>query len=192
MAASDNSLLPSTAAQFRSRSYWEKFFGKRGDAAFEWYGEWKDLHEHITPHLRASSEVLVIGCGNSDFSEQMWDNGYRHLLSIDYSETAIRQMRAKSLARHGGLQPEGLRYEEMDLHAIRAADGAFDVVMDKACLDALVTDGSLAVFRDVSTMIDETLRVLKAEAGSGKYICVTLAQTHVSGWCQTGCSCCKE
>ena len=174
---SSQDLLPSTAGQFSKQSYWEHFFGKRGAAAFEWYGEWNDLHEHVEPHLGASSRVLVIGCGNSDFSEQMWANGYRHLLSIDYSGTVIKQMKAKSLARHGGVQPEGLRYEEMDLHDIKAADGAFDVIMDKACLDALVTDPSLAVFRDVSSMIDETLRVLTSDGG--KYICVTLAQTHV-------------
>ena len=170
-------LLPSTAQQFSKQSYWEQFFGKRGAAAFEWYGEWKDLHEHVEPHLSASSRVLVIGCGNSDFSEQMWANGHQNILSIDYSETVIKQMRAKSLVRHGGTQPHGLRYETMDLHDIKAPAGSFDVIMDKACLDALVTDPSLAVFRDVSAMIDETLRVLWGEGG--KYICVTLAQTHV-------------
>jgi 2-polyprenyl-3-methyl-5-hydroxy-6-metoxy-1,4-benzoquinol methylase len=170
-------LLPSTAQQFSKQSYWEQFFGKRGAAAFEWYGEWKDLHEHVEPHLSASSRVLVIGCGNSDFSEQMWANGHRNILSIDYSEIVIKQMRAKSLVRHGGTQPQGLRYETMDLHDIKAPAGSFDVIMDKACLDALVTDPSLGVFRDVSAMIDETLRVLTREGG--KYICVTLAQTHV-------------
>ena len=135
------------------------------------------MHEHITPHLEVASKVLVIGCGNSQFSEQLWLNGYRHLLSIDYSETVIAQMRKKSIALHGGQAPEGLQYEVMDLHRLTLPDHSHDVIMDKACLDALVTDHSEAVFADVSSMIDETIRVLHPT--KGKYVCVTLAQTNV-------------
>lgn len=35
--AQKNQLLPSTAKEFADAKYWQEFFKKRGEAAFEWY-----------------------------------------------------------------------------------------------------------------------------------------------------------
>lgn len=47
------SLLPRTAEEFSSADYWERFFRKRGEKAFEWYGDYNSLcgvlHKYIKP-----------------------------------------------------------------------------------------------------------------------------------------------
>lgn len=47
------SLLPRTAEEFSSADYWERFFRKRGEKAFEWYGDYNTLcgvlHRYIKP-----------------------------------------------------------------------------------------------------------------------------------------------
>lgn len=47
------SLLPRTVDELSSADYWERFFRKRGDKAFEWYGDYHSLcgilHKYIKP-----------------------------------------------------------------------------------------------------------------------------------------------
>lgn len=73
-SAPDARLVPSSAAEFRSRAFWDGFFEARGDAAFEWYGDWASLRPLVLPLCRAdrgATRVLVLGCGNSELSAQM-------------------------------------------------------------------------------------------------------------------------
>ena len=63
-------LLPSTEEDFRSQQFWDGFFRARGSAAFEWYGEWRQLRPIVAP-LCAGCRILVPGCGNSELSAEM-------------------------------------------------------------------------------------------------------------------------
>ncbi|CAI5973224.1 unnamed protein product, partial [Closterium sp. NIES-64] len=81
-------LLPSSADEFRSREYWDRFFRKRRGKAFEWYGEWHELKplllrpECCGAAHRAGGDainapplqILVVGCGNSELSAQLHDH----------------------------------------------------------------------------------------------------------------------
>ena len=53
------SLLPRTAEEFSSAEYWERFFKKRGEKAFEWYGDYNKLcgvlHKYIKPRDKVNS-----------------------------------------------------------------------------------------------------------------------------------------
>jgi 2-polyprenyl-3-methyl-5-hydroxy-6-metoxy-1,4-benzoquinol methylase len=40
-----------------------------------------------------SSSVLMVGCGNSKLSDQMFNAGYVDMLSIDISPTVVERMR---------------------------------------------------------------------------------------------------
>lgn len=89
------SLLPRTHQDFKEKEYWNTFFSKRGKQAFEWYsisccecynnhchlffryGEYAELcgelHKYIKPH----EDILIVGCGNSNLSMDLYDVGYR-------------------------------------------------------------------------------------------------------------------
>lgn len=46
----------------------------------------------VFPSSVRDKKVLVLGCGNSELSEKMCLDGFRDVLSIDVSESAIAQM----------------------------------------------------------------------------------------------------
>ncbi|KAK3516608.1 hypothetical protein QTP70_021942 [Hemibagrus guttatus] len=171
------SLLPRTAEEFSSADYWERFFRKRGEKAFEWYGDYNSLcgvlHKYIKPREKCIlvpgvPQVLVVGCGNSELSEQLYDVGYRHLTNIDISETVVAHMNQRNLQR----RPD-LTFHQVDATQTGYESGSFQACLDKGTLDAMASEEEGVV---ASRMLAEVARVL---AVGGRYVCVTLAQEHV-------------
>lgn len=56
------------------------------------YGEYPDLCGVLHKYIKPQEQILVIGCGNSDLSADMYDVGYHHITNVDISDTVIRQM----------------------------------------------------------------------------------------------------
>mmetsp|Transcript_694 Transcript_694/g.2107 ORF Transcript_694/g.2107 Transcript_694/m.2107 type:complete len:751 (-) Transcript_694:1806-4058(-) len=174
-------LLPQTRSEFASKSYWDDFFrglrSKEGEAgkAFEWYGEWPDLSGIVQAEVGKPAEsaepVLVVGCGNSSLSEDLHDAGYKSVVSVDFSEVAIEEMKAKTEAR------PGLEFVLMDMLNMNDSwANRYSAVFDKGSLDALVADENEETLAKGREMLKEGLRVL---APGGVYFCVTLAQDHI-------------
>ena len=46
-----------------------------------------------------NSTVLIVGCGNSEFSEQMYDSGWKNLFNIDISTNVIDSMKVRNKDR---------------------------------------------------------------------------------------------
>lgn len=51
------SLLPRTAEEFSSADYWERFFKKRGDKSFEWYGDYNKLCGILHKYVKIQHKV---------------------------------------------------------------------------------------------------------------------------------------
>ncbi|XP_026542706.1 methyltransferase-like protein 13 [Notechis scutatus] len=164
-------LLPRDARDFASSEYWDRFFRKRGERAFEWYGEWSGLGPTLGRYLRLRDSILVVGCGNSELSEQLYDEGYHDIISVDINERVVKQMQERSTQ----LRPK-MTYMVMDVLQMDFPDDHFQVVFDKGTLDALLTDGEETTLKRAERMFAEISRVLQF---GGRYLCVSLAQTHV-------------
>lgn len=164
-------LLPRSHKDFGSAEYWEKFFRKRGGKAFEWYGEYGDLCGLLHKYIKSAEKVLMVGCGNSSLSADMYDVGYKNITNIDISEVVINQMTQKNAEP----RPD-MKFVKMDMLQMEFEDGEFSVVLDKGTLDAVLTDNSEAVSQKVDQMFAEIGRVLRV---GGRYICVSLAQEHI-------------
>lgn len=114
----------------------------------------------------------MVGCGNSELSEQMYDTGMcEDIVNIDISEAVIRQMQERS----AGKRPK-MSYLLMDVLQMDFPDAHFQVVLDKGTLDAILTDDEEATLSKVDRMFAEVSRVLQV---GGRYLCVSLAQAHV-------------
>uniref|UniRef100_A0A0G4G2N7 Methyltransferase domain-containing protein n=1 Tax=Chromera velia CCMP2878 TaxID=1169474 RepID=A0A0G4G2N7_9ALVE len=118
---------------------------------FEWYLSFKDLKpvlEKLLPPDRDHSEILVLGSGNSPFSEDLYAAGYTNITNIDSSEEIVRQMRQKchELTEMDWLQGDASR--------LLFPAECFDVVIDKACTDAMLlkTSGPEDVAYTVATV----------------------------------------
>ncbi|XP_009896549.2 eEF1A lysine and N-terminal methyltransferase [Dryobates pubescens] len=165
-------LLPRSPGDFGSARYWDRFFRQRGQRPFEWYGAFPELCPVLHKYVRPCDKVLVVGCGNSELSEQMYDVGMcEGIVNIDISDAVIRQMRERS----GSKRPK-MSYLVMDVFQMDFPDAEFQVVLDKGTLDAILTDEEEATLAKVDKMFAEISRVLQV---GGRYLCVSLAQAHV-------------
>ena len=79
------SLLPRSHRQFQLKEYWDTFFTRR-NVPFEWYGEYLDLCHLLHKYVKQPNKLLVVGCGNSKLSEDLYDAGIHNISNIDISE----------------------------------------------------------------------------------------------------------
>ena len=143
-------LLPKNHQEFRQKEYWDSFFKKRGKKAFEWYGEYGELCGVLHKYIKPKDNVLVVGCGNSTMSCDLYDVGYKNITSIDLSNQVIEQMQ-----RQNKRDRPDLKFETMDATKMTYNESSFGVVLDKGTLDAMMTDDSNEVKANVNLMFAE-------------------------------------
>ncbi len=54
------SLLPRSAEEFSSAEYWERFFKKRGEKSFEWYGDYNKLCGVLHKYIKVQHKVRLL------------------------------------------------------------------------------------------------------------------------------------
>ncbi|KDQ26906.1 hypothetical protein PLEOSDRAFT_1093840 [Pleurotus ostreatus PC15] len=171
--------LPAKNEEYRSKEYWDQRYSQEDeDSSFDWfksYGEISSTIHDIIPDKAA--RILMLGCGNSKLTEQMYDDGYKNIVNIDYSQVVIDKMQR----RHAERRPE-LTWLEMDIRDLKFADDAFDVAIDKGTMDAMMTskgdvwDPPAQVIEDCEREVMEVVRVLKK--GTGRFVYLTFGQPH--------------
>mgnify|MGYP003974429777 CR=1 FL=1 len=155
-------------SRYREKDYWNKRFAT--EEKYEWLCSYIDVKEYIVRDILPSDNILVLGCGNSTFSADLHDNGFKNVTSVDFAPNVIKAMKIKYEASHKSLiwQVEDVR----NLNGIK--DDTFDVVIDKACLDALVCDEgdpwspNESTKNDMRNTLNSVLRVLKKNKGQIK------------------------
>ena len=124
--------LPKENTSYKLKEYWDTRFSK--EETFEWcksYGDFKDL---LCKHVRKSDRILMLGCGNSMLSEDMYNDGYRNIVNIDFSSIVINNMKRKCQ------RLVDMDWMVMDITNMSFAPCSFDVVVEKATLDALLVE----------------------------------------------------
>ncbi|KAJ8094447.1 hypothetical protein PM082_010881 [Marasmius tenuissimus] len=171
--------LPESNEQYGTKEYWNQRYAQESEnASFDWfksYGEISDIMRSLIPDR--SSRILMLGCGNSKLSEEMYDDGYRNIVNVDYSGIVIEQMQT----RHGQERPE-MEWHEMDVRDLAFDAASFDVVIDKGTMDAMMTvKGDIwnppqQVIDDCTREVGEAVRVLRK--GTGLFLYLTFGQPH--------------
>lgn len=159
------SLLPRSRTEFPSKTIREKIFQKRF-SSFDQYGDYLDLCHVIHRYLKPQNKALMIGCGNSKLSEELYDVGYTNIYNIDTSDTIIKQM----VAKHHLKRP-GMTFVVMDTTELTYENNSFDCVIDRGTLDTIFVDESNESVSKVKQMFSEVNRVLKV---GGRYICICM------------------
>ncbi|KAF8557705.1 S-adenosyl-L-methionine-dependent methyltransferase [Imleria badia] len=171
--------LPQNNKEYGTKEYWDSRYSQEApDTSFDWFKSYADLATHIRLLIPdKTARILMLGCGNSKFSEDMWEYGYRNIVNIDYSAVVIEQMRA----RHGELRPD-MEWHEMDVRALSFENASFDIAIDKGrTMDAMMTSSTSVwdppedTIKDCTAEVSEVLRVLRP---SGTFLYITFGQPH--------------
>ena len=135
--------------------YWEDRY-KNSNGSFDWLEDYKSLKPTILKlNLLKDSQILNLGCGNSPFCEDMYDDGFHNINNIDISNNAIELMKKRNLKR------EEMTFEVMDVRNLKFEDSKFDLAVDKSTIDALLCGNSS--YLNVAKMLKEVQRVLKGK-----------------------------
>jgi ubiquinone/menaquinone biosynthesis C-methylase UbiE len=149
---------------YGDKSYWEERYKSSENTTFDWLENYSTLKDIISSLKinKETGQVLNLGCGNSEFAENMYGDGYKNIKNIDISHNVIKSMSE----RNKGM--EGLTYEVMDVRELKYDDNSFDLAVDKSTIDALLCGED--AFINVAKMIKEVQRVLKV---GGYYMIVS-------------------
>ena len=144
--------------EFGQMEYWDNGY-KTGEAPPEWFIPYQTFAKIVRKHVRKDGSVVVIGCGTSSLTEEMYEEGYKNIRSMDYSPEAINEMKNK--------YPH-LEWDVMDVRKMDYADQSIDSIVDKGTLDCLFFLDETNT--EIKKMLSEVSRVLKP---GGKYVVVT-------------------
>ncbi|KAI0060635.1 S-adenosyl-L-methionine-dependent methyltransferase [Artomyces pyxidatus] len=172
-------ILPQKNEEYGTREYWDQRYNQEPeDATFDWFKKYEDVAHLLRDAVPdKTSRILMLGCGNSTLSQDMYDDGYKNIVNIDYSSVVVDQMRA----RHQSARPE-MKWYEMDIRKLEFEADSFDVAIDKGTMDAMMTakgdvwDPPQHVIDDCTKEVDEVLRVLRT--GKGVFLYLTFGQPH--------------
>ncbi|KAG8760869.1 hypothetical protein FRC14_001428 [Serendipita sp. 396] len=146
------------------------------DGVFDWFKSFKDIEDYFGTLISdKSASILMLGCGNSTLSEEMYEAGYTNIVNIDYSAVVIEKMKLRNEDR------PLMRWLEMDVRNLVFDDASFDVAIDKGTMDAMlavkgdVWNPPKSAVDDCNREVDEVIRVLKDR---GVFLYLTFGQPH--------------
>ena len=75
-------------AHYGKQEYWHERY-KRDKMQFEWYQDYFGVRDTITQYIKPSYNILILGCGNSKLGEELFEDGFKNIISVDYCEEVI-------------------------------------------------------------------------------------------------------
>jgi hypothetical protein len=67
------SFIAEANSEYKTREYWEERFAD--EQSYDWLVTFADVRGKLVVQLRTTDRILVIGCGNSTFSTDLYDAG---------------------------------------------------------------------------------------------------------------------
>ena len=144
--------------------FWEEQYQSELSDPFDWFFSFHDQPFEWWQELLGplDTRILMLGCGHSKLSEDLYAAGYHHIVSLDSSESVIEMMRGRAphmrwivgdardlrscLAELHGVAPYGVDSSDSSSSSSCCGGGnvgnthdpEFDIVLDKGLLDALL------------------------------------------------------
>ena len=116
------------------QEWWDTRFQRdvNDDTVSEWVMDYGGIANFMLPALDPSRRTLVVGCGNSAFSEKLCaEAGFVDIVNTDISPVVIEHMRAKHAKN------TSMRWVVDDACRMAFGDAYFDQIADKSLLDCM-------------------------------------------------------
>jgi len=172
----DDDLYPKNNKEYSTKVYWDWRYTKdQGD--YDWFqGCYDAAKKLVVTYIRPGDSVLQLGCGNSKFSEDIYDhfNGNVDITNNDFSDVVIASMKSKTATKK-------MKWDVMDIMDMTYADASFDIILDKGTMDAIMCEQG-----DQWTVPDEIAERCHKELShvsrilrpGGLFIYITFGQPH--------------
>ena len=112
--------------------YWDDRYRDKRSTTFDWLEDYENLKELIQEKIKKTDQILMLGCGNAELSQKMYDDGYQNIINIDISSVVIEQMKEINKER------TKMTWHVMDALKMEFEDKKFDAVIDKSTIDAIL------------------------------------------------------
>ncbi|PHJ23033.1 methyltransferase [Cystoisospora suis] len=146
--------------------YWDERYRKDAEP-FDWFQRYAALKPILLEcGLEAESKILNLGCGTSRISEELYADGYKKIVNIDYSGVCISHMQRRCADKE---EMTFLQMNTLDMNPLE--DNSFDLIFDKGTLDCILCGDNS--FDNIQKMLREVSRIL---APGGTYIVVSYGQ----------------
>ena len=138
-------------------NYWNHKFkqDKLLNITSDWLLNFENVKAVILHFFSEDSIILIVGCGNSDFSSKLYDIGYKYQTNIDISDIVINHMQEKNKNRI---------YQTWDVGNVldmTYSDNTFDIIFDKSLFDCMLYLHPNSRDITIKKMLNEYIRVLK-------------------------------
>ena len=141
-------------ANYADKNYWLNRY-ENIKCSYEWYDDYETIKPIISDlNLSKRCIILNIGIGNSEFSEKMYDDGYKKSYNIDFARNVIHYMKQRNKRLRSSMI-----FETMNALDIEYEDEQFDIIFDKATLDCILCD--VQANKKAKIYMDEVYRLLK-------------------------------
>ncbi len=77
---------------FGKKAYWEEHYHQiksDQDNTFDWFQTYIGVKDIFSQYFDQDAKILNIGCGTSKLAESLYNEGYRFIMSIDFSNESI-------------------------------------------------------------------------------------------------------
>ena len=149
--------------QYGKVQYWDDRY-MQDKESFEWYQRYPTIKPYLLPLLQKyqNPKILILGCGNSKLSENLYKEGYKNIINIDFSKVCINQMQV-AYSNY-----ETMKYLVMDACDMNFDNGNFDIVIDKGTLDSILCSDESS--HNANRCVAEINRILQP---NGSLFCVS-------------------
>ena len=136
---------------FGETKYWDKRYEEENkDEVFDWLESYASLNSYLSPYLtNKDMKILIIGCGNAKFSEDLYDDGFENIVNNDISSVVIAKMKERNAIKRPKM--EWLVMDVTDMSDL--SSNSFDLIIDKSTIDCL-SCGDQAVLK-IAKMLKE-------------------------------------
>lgn len=69
--------------------YWDRRYNEYQGKMFDWLENYESLKPLLKDLVKKEDKILILGCGNAEFSEHMYDDGYLNIVNNDISSVVI-------------------------------------------------------------------------------------------------------
>jgi hypothetical protein len=167
--------IPNVNEEYGSKEYWDNRY--QHESQYDWFAAYDAFRQIVINSVTKSDKILNLGCGNSNLSIDMYNDGFHNIVNIDYSSVVIENMQRK----HDSLNDmKWIVMDAQDMSSLPTA--SFDVVLEKGTLDALLVSQqdpwrlSAQAEQTMHNIMLQISRLLKPNVG--RFISVTFAQPH--------------